>query len=260
MKAWLFIILVAFTVACGGASDGPEEAPEPVPGSYAWPDYASLLAAAKIDDFDLADGEPLAHVKAMPACQAVWAAVDKAGSNGLLELYGFEWFGGGAGGYQAIFIMHTGKGAKCIYAYDEVHEFRTDPLTVPSHPVDLAALDKLRRRVGAEVPFPIPASSQEQVVDGSIICGGSYVALHVYQDGQPYTALWFQPRDHAETNRWSVAENARAYPVRAVLGAIWAAAPPGLFPFAHDEYDDLPGDRKWEADDAEFYKRMPAYE
>jgi len=225
MKRGLLIILAVLAAACGGASDQPEGDANPVTGSYSWPDYASLLQEAKIDDFDFADGEPLAFVKALPACRAVWAAVDKAGANGLLELYGFEWFGGGDLGYQAIFILRTGKGAKCIYAYDELHEARTDPLTVPSHPVDLAALEKLRRRVGAEVPFPIPASSQEQVLDGSIICGGSYVALHVYQDGQPHTALWFQPHDWTDAKRLAVAEKARAHPVQAVLGAIWAAAP-----------------------------------
>jgi hypothetical protein len=249
----ILILLAALVAACAPTST---EAPEK-PGRYVRPDVPKLLAEAVRREPTEDGPEDFANWGKLwmerPVYRAVWSAIEKAEERGLHELYGVEMFlAGESTDYEALFFLRTAEGTTCLYGRHDLHAARPDPATVPCRPVPAGVLEKLRARVAVEVPFPIRSDRTSQVLDGADFL------IHVFRDGESHAALWYEPRFEPHAGRELVAEGARAHPVVAVLGALWAAAPPEHF---HYDWDltELPDDRLWESDAQEVYGRAPGY-
>lgn len=253
-RALLITILVALSWSgCAPTSSDTDGSA----GLYERPDIPRLLAEAR--RLEPTDETPEDHARwidlwaEFSAYGAVWEAVARAEKLGLRELYGVEMFRSGDFDYEALFFLRTTGDTSCIYAKGTLHEKRPDPGTVPALDVTAAVLDKLRARVGAELPFRVTADLTSQVMDGATF------VVHVFRDRGSHAALWYEPQTFFERTREGVREHADARPVLTVIGALWAAAPQELFPV--DWYrDDLPEDRLWESDPQEVYDRAPGYD
>lgn len=254
MKMTLPVLLLLAAVSCGQAAEPTGDAP----GKYARPDIAKLLAEAK--RLEPAEERPedysgwLEFWSNEPVYRAVWSSIERAEERGLHEMYGVEEFVAGEGtDYEALFFLRTGRKITCLYGRMDLHPERPDQGTVPAAAVKPEVLALLRRRVKPEVPFVLLSSEMSQTLDGA------YVLVHVFRKGKSHAALWYSPEPEHERTRESIEEHAEARPVLAIRGALWAAAPPDLFP--RDRFVvDLPDERLWEGFDQEVYNRAPGYE
>ena len=250
--------MLALLAACGSESTVPAEQP----GRYTRPDFAKLWREMEMPPGDFeerGEGNPMERAASAEeayraAYRALWRSVESAEEQGLLELYGMESATNGDPGYRALFFVRTAKGVSCLYAHGDLHKSRADKETIPALPVPEAAFERLRRRVGIEIPFPLASSMTSQIDDGA------WALLHVYRDGKLHSALWYAPYDDPSALREGAARSVNLHPIVAVIGALSAAAPPRLYP-----RDEVPMDREisdeewWEYDAAEVYGRLPGY-
>ncbi|MFQ5844652.1 MAG: hypothetical protein ACE5JG_06635 [Planctomycetota bacterium] len=251
-RAFPVLLLV---VAAGCGSD-----PDPVaveqPGRYARPDFAKLWREMEVpsgDDWRGA-GNPIQKIAPPGAYQALWKSVERAEEAGLFELYGFESANTNEGDYEALLFVRTAEGVTCLSANGDFHDSRPDRNTVPAHAVSAEAYARLRTRVAVEVPFPIVSSMTSRVEDGS------WYLFHVYREGKSHAALWYEPWEEAERTREGLADFGKRQPVLAMRGALWAAAPPELFPRDDPGPEgDIPDDELWQFDRLEVYGRAPGY-
>jgi hypothetical protein len=214
--------LLVSLAACGGDSRQVEEA-----GRYVRPVVRELVARAKpagpVATAALVF-EAIERDRAEEASKAVWAAVERAETRGLLELYGAEWFGLEPGAYRAILFVRSSSGARCLYADARLHGARDDPGTVPAQPVVESDFAALGSRIGVHLPFSRSVSLESPVEDGEI------VLVHVLREGRSHTALWYAPARGFEPEQAAMAVARASYPVAAIVDALWAGAPLTLFP------------------------------
>ena len=260
VRALFVLALLAAGFGCGSE---PEQAAPEKPGRYARPDFEKLwreMERLPGDDGPSGKGNPVEDmVSGAPegsAYRALWAAVAKAEEAGLYELYGVErsW-PPELGGYDAMFFVRTAGGVSCFHAMGTLHESRADTNTVPSLPVSAERFEKLRTRIGIELPFPLPSAIDSVVYDGV------WVLVHAYRDGRSHSALWYSPYGGWLPLREDVARNVNRYPIVAFTGALSAATPSGLYPrYQLPLEGEVPENEKWQYDDAEVYKRLPGHE
>ena len=154
---------------------------------------------------------------------ALWAAVAKAEADGMTELYGVELFGLSETSYQAVFMLRTANGCSCLFADQDLHHHRDNTGTVPSYPVSLSVLTRLRERVGAELPLEKLTALNGPAMEGEVMI------VHILREGVSTSALW-----HVPPGDWDLEERAllafrEDYPIDTIYRALWAAAPAALF-------------------------------
>ncbi|MFI5402084.1 MAG: hypothetical protein ACHQ1G_04035 [Planctomycetota bacterium] len=238
MGRWILFAAVVAILGCEG--DDAIEAPR---GSYLRPAVQILLSqvadpSAQAATTTLVYGTVTERLAETPAT-ALWAAVGKAGTEGLEELYGVEFFGLEEPTYEAMVFVRTSRGTSCLYANADLHGVRDLPRTVPSQPIASEEFALLRDRILVHLPFPRPAS-----VEG-VGPGAEVALLHVLRDGRCMSALWRVPAAEWGADRVSLRAYRRDYQVAAIVSALWAAMPMAFFDGdgvkAEDAYANLPG-------------------
>ncbi len=212
-------------------------------GSYLRPDVRSLLAQVA-DPGAQAGIATLVHRVASerlaeaPA-EALWAAVRKAESEGLTELYGVEYFGLGEPTYVAILFVRTPTRTACLYANGELHDLRDLQRTVPAQRVVPEEFALLRDRIGVHLPLQRTASVESVGAEEEV------VLLHVLRDGRSASAIWRVPDPAWAPGRQALRAHRRDYAVAGILRALWASVPLAFFDGdgigAEDTYASLPG-------------------
>lgn len=212
-------------------------------GTYQGPDVRSLLAqvadpaahAATTTRVYAAVTERLAETPA----GALWAAVRKAESEGLTELYGIEYFGLDEPSYMAVVFVRTPVRTACLYANGDLHDRRDLQRSVPAQPLAAEEFALLRDRIGVHLPLS-RASSVESVGTEEEV-----VLLHIFRDGRSASALWRVPAPEWALERVPLRAYRRDYAVAAILRALWASVPLAFFDGdgvrAEDAYASLPG-------------------
>lgn len=204
-------------------------------GSYEPASCTELLDAAAAEDRGRFDPASPVAVTRSRAATALWSAVAEAKSDGLKELYGVEVFQDADEGYIALFFVRTGAGTVCLFADAGLHERRADAGTVPWASVVPAEMDRLRRRIHAQLPLERSVSLTADAL------GGSIFRLHLFADGESQTLLWFEPLLYPGQSRAALLSFQRAYPGHAIAQALWASAPPAALPKSADDYATRPG-------------------
>ena len=253
----LFFLTLA---ACGPGVEPEPREPAMKPGRHTHPDFPKLwremeLVPGGIDE--RGEGNPieqLASDGSVSAYRALWAAVGKAEEAGLYALYGFERANTNEPSYEALFCVRTSGGEyTCLYANGDLHDERPDQTTVPARRVPLPSFGLLERLAAFHVPFEHPASMTSRMEDGS------WYLFHVFVRGESHSALWYEPLEEVARTREDIADYAKRRPVLALRSALWAAAPPELFPRDESPDGDIPDDEFWQYDAAEVYRRTPGY-
>ena len=261
VRALVVLALLAAAVGCGSE---PEQAAAEQPGRYTRPDFAKLWQQMEMPpswDEYRGKGNPVRQLTEMGEAEvyeALWKSVARAEEVGLLELYGME-SNATEGGYQALFFVRTSGGeVTCFYANGDWHNERPDKTTVPARQAWLASFRGLARSAALHVPFEHPASMTAMLRTDD----GAWYLFHVFRNGESHAALWHAPWEEPERTREGIVDFAKRRPVLALQDALWAAAPPEMFPRERVEWDDalkVPEKEAWQFDELDVYGRAPGY-
>ena len=226
LLAILVVIAVVVTLAVP-TQFGSEEGQSPLPTPYQRPDVRALVASVK-DPL----GGSLMREKVIASiterlhentAMALWAAVAKAEEDGMTELYGVELFGISEPYYQAVFILRTNSGCSCLFADQGLHRFRDNTGTVPSYPVSLSVLARLRKRVDAELPLEKLTTLKGPAMQGEVML------VHILRKDVSTSALWHAPPGDWDLEERALLEFREDFPIDTIYRALWAAAPAVFF-------------------------------
>ena len=211
------------------------------PGRFQGKDPVSLLREVALPgDWDVDRNSAINRMQLnleSKVYRGVWAALDRAAGDGIVELYGVEEFPE----YRAWFLFTTRSGRRvALFACEEWARELEDPGRIPSVDVPAPVMERLRTRVSADWPPPWTVELSSQASD----C--SYVLVHVYRDCVNSRALLYNPDfyyfDRLAPRR--MAQYQVAFPVIHAIGAIQAAMPVDFFPDNDQSPKDTYGELK----------------
>jgi len=220
------VVIAVLLSGCGGSA-APETA------AYRPPDLARLAASARVrthgEGFREQVPRSIANERDTDTRKAFRAALAKAQSEGIEELYGFEVYAvGGDATQEDDYLVRTKKGAFALLAREDWSDLRADKESVPFVSLTPEAVRALGDAIAPYLPLGDKADFDSNVADGEM------VLVTVYREGRADSALWYAPQ-----------RGGRGEAVAAIVEAIRAAMPREFFPTedgsAADTYGKLKG-------------------